>query len=72
MLGMRIGPVCRRIYWVTWAAFSAICRKPTRSGGALKLARGLTNGKIIDAKKVTFNDVEDIVLKTQVHPQFAK
>ena len=27
----------------------------------MKLAHGLTNAKIIDAKKVTFNDVEAIV-----------
>jgi hypothetical protein len=35
--------------------------KAASAGDALKLPRGLTNGKIIDAKKVTFNDVEAIV-----------
>ena len=58
---MGIGPVCRRVDRGTWPAFSAICRKPTRPGGALKLPRGLRNAKIIAAKKVTFNDVEAIV-----------
>jgi hypothetical protein len=66
---MGIGPVCRRVDTGTWPAFSAICRTPTRSGGALKLPRGLRNAKIIDAKKVTFNDVEDIVPLTQAIPQ---
>jgi hypothetical protein len=68
MLGMGIGPVCGRVYWVTRAAFSAICRTPTRSGGALKLARGLTNKKIINTKKITFKNVEAIVLRTNDFP----
>ena len=59
MLGM--GLVCRRVDSGTWNAFSAICRKPTWPSGALNLPRGLSNVKIIDAKKVTFNDVEAIV-----------
>lgn len=34
---------------------------PTRPDGALNPPHGLRNTKIIDAKKVTFNDVEAIV-----------
>ena len=56
-----MGLVCRHVYRVTRPAFSAICQMPTRPVGALKLPRGLTSIKIIDAKKVTFNDVEAIV-----------
>ena len=41
---------------------------PTRLGGAKKLTSGLSNAKIIDAKNVTFNDVEAIVPRTQVLP----
>jgi len=56
-----MGLVCRRVDRVTWPSFSAICQKPLWPGGALKLHRGLTNVKIIDVKKVTFNDVEAIM-----------
>ena len=59
MLGM--GMVCRRVDRGSWPAFSVICQMPTRPVGALKLSRGLSNVKIIDAKKGTFNDVEAIV-----------
>ena len=58
---MGIGPVCRRVDRVNWSAFSAICRKPTRPGDAVKLPRGLNNVKIIYAKKIIFNDIEAIV-----------
>ena len=56
-----MGLVCRRVDRGTWNAFSAICQMPPRPGGAKKLTCGLSNAKIIDAKKVTFNDVEAIV-----------
>lgn len=66
---MGIGPVCGRVDRGTWPAFSAICRRPTWPSGALNLPRGLSNVKIIDSKKVTFNDVEAIVPITQALPQ---